>query len=126
MFHDIKIIYHAPHAVFYDRIVFAPINKKGDKDVKIMFDKINSTPQLKAAELYIRVEPRTEVGGEYVQQTILEGGGGEKLQSLHVDGHPTLTPCTTVCRSSYQQKCIQSLGGKTKAMLIMVEMNMKR
>ena len=95
-FHDIKIIYHAPHAVFYDRIVFAPINKKGDKDVKIMFDRINSTPQLKAAELYIRVEPRTKVGGEYVQQTILEGGGKEELQSLHADGHPTLTPCTTV------------------------------
>ena len=43
-FHDIKIIYHAPHAVFSDRIVFTPIEIKGDKHVKIMFDKINSTP----------------------------------------------------------------------------------
>ena len=125
-FHDIKIIYRAPLAVFNDHIVFTPIEIKEDKHVKIMFDRINPTPQLKAIELYISVEPHIEVGGEYVQQTILEGGGGEELQSLHVDGHPTLTPCTTVCGSSYQQECIQSLGGKTKAMLIMVEMNMKR
>ena len=42
--HDIKIIYRAPHAVFNDRIVFMPIKIKGDKHVKIMFDRINSTP----------------------------------------------------------------------------------
>ncbi|KAL0011443.1 hypothetical protein SO802_006551 [Lithocarpus litseifolius] len=105
---------------FKDRIVFAPIEIKGDKHVKIIFDRINSTPQLKAAKLYISVERRAEVGGEYVQQTILEGGGGEELQSLHANGHPTLTPCTTVrdtlpchetptpmevCKSSYQQEC---------------------
>ena len=141
-FHDIKIILRAPLAVFNDHIVFTPIEIKEDKHVKIMFDRINPTPQLKAIELYISVEPHIEVGGEYVQQTILEGGGGEELQLLHADGHPTLTLCTTiggytlpchetptpmdVCRSSYQQECIQSLGGKTKAMLIMVEMNMKR
>ena len=95
-FHDIKIIYRAPLAVFSDRIIFTPIEIKGDKHVKIMFDRINSMPQLKAIELYISVEPRTEVGGEYVQQTILEGGGGEELQSLHADGHSTLTRCTTV------------------------------
>ena len=102
-----------------------------------MFDRIDSTPQLKVAKLYISVEPRTELGGEDVQQKILEGGGGEELQLLHADGHPTLTPCTTVggytlpchetltpmdvCGSSYQP-----LGWKTKAMLIMVEMSMKR
>ena len=123
--HDIKIIYHAPHVVFNDRIVFMPIEIKGDKHVKIMFDRINSMPQLKAAELYISVEPRIEVGGEDVQQTTLEGGGGEEFQSLHTNNYPILTPCTTVggyappcqetpipmeiCRSSYQ-KCIQSLG----------------
>ncbi|KAK9998532.1 hypothetical protein SO802_018135 [Lithocarpus litseifolius] len=126
-FCDIKIIYHSPHAVFSDRIVFAPIEIKGDKYVKILFDRINSTPQLKAAELYISVERCAEVGGEYVQQSILEGGGREELQSLHANGHPTLTPCTTVgdtlpchetptpmevCKSSYQQECIQSLGGE--------------
>ena len=124
--HDIKIIYHAPHAVFNDRIVFTPIEIKRDKHVKIMFDRINSTPQLKAVELYISVEPRIKVGGEDVQQTTLEGGGGEEFQSLHMDIYPTLTPCTTVggytppyqetptpmkvYRSSYQQECIQSLG----------------
>ena len=43
-FHDIKIIYHAPHAVFNDYIVFTPIEIKGNKHVKIMFDMINSTP----------------------------------------------------------------------------------
>ena len=113
-----------------------------------MFDRINSTSQLKAAELYVSVEPRIEVGGEDVQQTTLEGGDGEEFQSLHVDSHPTLIPCTTirgytlpcqetptpmeVCGSSYQQECIQSLGGKTKmkmktkTMLIMVEISMKR
>ena len=90
--------------------------------------------------MYISVEPCTKVSGEDVQQTTLEGGRGEELQSLHVDGHPTLTLCTTiggytlpchetpipmeVCRSSYQQKCIQSLGGKMKAMLIMVKISM--
>ena len=120
--HDIKIIYHAPYAVFSDRIVFLPIEIKGDKHVKIMFDRINSTPQLKAAELYISVEPRIEVGGKDVQQTTLEGGGGEEFQSIHADSHPILTPCTTiggytlpcqetptpmeVCESSYQQECI--------------------
>ena len=46
---------------------------------QIMFDRINSTPQFKAVELYISVEPCTEVSGEYVQQTILEGGGGVEL-----------------------------------------------
>ena len=40
--HDIKIIYRAPHAVFNDRIVFMPIKIKGNKHVKIMFDRINS------------------------------------------------------------------------------------
>lgn len=86
-FHDIKIIYRSPRAVFSDRTVFTPIEIKGDKHVKIMFDRINSTPQLKAAELYISVEHSTEVGGEYVQQTILEGGGGEELQSLYILPH---------------------------------------
>ena len=57
----------------------------------------------------------------------MEGGGWEELQSLYADGHPTLHPCTTiggytlpchetptpmeVCKSNYQQDCIQSLGG---------------
>ena len=50
--HDIKIIYRALHVVFSDRIVFTPIEIKGDKHVKIMFDRINSMPQLKAIELY--------------------------------------------------------------------------
>ena len=42
--HDIKIIYRAPYAMFNDRIVFMPIEIKGNKHVKIMFDRINSTP----------------------------------------------------------------------------------
>jgi len=42
-FHDIKIIYRAPHVVFNDYIVFTPIEIKGNKHVKIMFDRINST-----------------------------------------------------------------------------------
>ena len=65
--HEIKIIYRSPHAVFSDRIVFTPIEIKGDKHVRIMFDRTNSTLQLKAAELYISVEPHTELGGEDVQ-----------------------------------------------------------
>ncbi|XP_075636912.1 uncharacterized protein LOC142609186 [Castanea sativa] len=125
---DIKITYRAPLAMFSDRIVFTPIEIKGDKHVKIMFDRINSTPQLKAAELYISVEPRIEVGGADVQQTTLEGGGGEEFQLLHADSHPILTPSTIVggytlpcqetptpmedCGSSYQQEYIQSLGGE--------------
>ena len=99
--------------------------------VRIMFDKIDLTPQLKAAELYISVEPCTKLGDEDVQQTILEGGRREELQSLQVDGHPNLTPCTTVggytlpCHetptpmdvygSSYQQECIQFLGGEDES-----------
>ena len=35
-FHDITIIYRAPHAVFSDRIVFMPTKIKGEKHVKIM------------------------------------------------------------------------------------------
>ena len=64
--HDIKIIYRSPHAVFSDRIVFTPIEIKENKHVRIMFDKVDSMPQLKAAELYISVEPRIELGGEDV------------------------------------------------------------
>ena len=94
--HDIKIIYYAPHAMFSDHIVFTPIEIKINKHVKIMFDRINSMPQLKAEELYISVEPRIEVGGEDVQQPTLEGGGRKEFQSLRADSHPTLTPCTTV------------------------------
>ena len=124
-FHDIKIKCHAPHAVFSDCIIFTPIEIKGDKHVKIIFDRINSIPQLKVAELYISVEPHTEVGSEDLQQKTLEGGGGEELQSLHTDDHPSLTPSTTVggytlschetptpmedCGSSYQHEYIQSL-----------------
>ena len=92
-FHDITIIYRALYVVFSDRIVFMPIEIKGEKHVKIMFDRINSLPQLKIVKLYIRVEPCIEVGGEDVQQTTLEGGGSEELQSLHADG---LIPCTTI------------------------------
>ena len=126
--HDIKIIYRASHAMFSDHIVFMPIEIKGDKHIKIMFDRINSTPQLKVAELYISVEPRIEVDNEDVQQTTLEGGGEKEFQSLHADSHLTLTPYTIVrgyklscqetptpievCGSSYQQECIQSLGGE--------------
>ena len=126
-FHDIKIIYRTPHVVFSDHIVFTPIEIKRDKHIKIMFDRLNFTPHLKAAELYISVEPHTEVGSEDLQQKTLEGGGGEELQSLHMDGHPSLTPSTTVggytlschetptpievcgSRSSYQHEYIQSL-----------------
>ena len=124
-FHDIKIIYRTPHVVFSDHIVFTPIEIKRDKHIKIMFDRLNFTPHLKAAELYISVETRIEVGGEDVQQTVLEGGGREELQSLHVNGHPTLTPCITIrgyilsCHEtpnpmevfgfSYQHKYIKSL-----------------
>ena len=43
-FHDIKIIYCTPHAIFSDRIIFTSIEIKGDKHVKIMFDRINSMP----------------------------------------------------------------------------------
>ena len=42
--HDIKIIYHAPHAVFNDCIIFTPIEIKRDKQVKIMFDRITLRP----------------------------------------------------------------------------------
>ena len=90
-FHDITIIYYASHAIFSDYIVFMPISIKEDKHVNIMFDKINSILQLKSAKLYISVEFRTKVGGEDVQQTTLKGGGGEELQSVCADNHPTLT-----------------------------------
>ena len=76
--------------------------------------------------MYISVEPYIEVGGEDVQQTTLEGGGGEEFQPLHTDSYSTLTSCTTVwgytppcqktptpmevCGFSYQLECIQSLG----------------
>ena len=93
-----------------------------------MFDKINSILQLKSAKLYISVEFRTKVGGEDVQQTTLKGGGGEELQSVCADNHPTLTCCTTifgnytlpchktptpmmVCGSNYQYEYIPFLRG---------------
>ena len=68
-------------------------------------------PQLKATEFYISVEPCIEVGGEDVQRKTLEGGGGEEFQSLHLDSHLTLTPCTTV--GGYTLPCQEtnSIGG---------------
>ena len=42
------------------------IDIKGDKHIRIMFDRIDSTPQLKVAELYISVELRTKLGSEDV------------------------------------------------------------
>ena len=129
--HDIKIIYRAPHAVFNDRIVFTPIKIKGDKHVKIMFDRIDFTPRLKAVELYISVKSRIEVGGEDVQQTTMKNGGAGKnfnhymrivIQLLprapqlgvihyHVKRHQLQW---RFMGSSYQQECIQSLGREDK------------
>ena len=43
-FHYITIIYCALHAVFSVCIVFMPIEIKGEMHVKIIFDRINSTP----------------------------------------------------------------------------------
>ena len=142
--HDIKIIYRTPHAVFSDRIVFMPIEIKGVKHIKIMFDRINSTPQLKVVELYISVKPCIKVGDEDVQQTTLDRGGKKEFQSLHTDSYLTLTSCITigvihhnVKRHQLQwrfanlviNKNVFNLYGgktKTKTMLIKVEMSMKR
>ena len=41
---------------------------EADKHVKIMFDKMEKITQISAIELYIKLEPRAEVGVEEIQQ----------------------------------------------------------
>ena len=44
---------------------------KEDKHVKMMFNSIQKMPQVNAAELYVSLEPVSEVDTEMVQQTTM-------------------------------------------------------
>ena len=41
---------------------------EADKHVKIIFDKLERIPKVSGIELYIKLEPRAEVGVEEIQQ----------------------------------------------------------
>ena len=68
--HNIQIIFRSPHEVFKHHINYKYMAIEADKHVKIMFDKMERIVQVKAIELYIKLEPCVEVvGAEEIQQT---------------------------------------------------------
>ena len=67
--YDIKIIYHYPQEVIYERINYGYMAIKEYKHVKMMFNRIQNMPQVNAAELYVSLEALAGNTTEVVQQT---------------------------------------------------------
>ena len=67
--HNIQITYRMPHEVLKHRINYKYMAIEANKHVKIMFDKLERTPEVNDIELYIQLEPPTEVGIKEIQQT---------------------------------------------------------
>ena len=79
--HDIKITFRSPHEVLHERINYRYMAIEKDKHMKIMFDRMERMTQIIAIELYISVEPRSEVGGKEMQQTTpIENNDGHRYQ----------------------------------------------
>ena len=66
--HNIQITYRSPHEVLKYQINYKYMAIEADKYVKIMFDKLERIPEVSGIELYIKLEPRAEVGVEEIQQ----------------------------------------------------------
>ena len=67
--HNIQITYRMPHEVLKHWINYKYMEIEANKHVKIMYDKLERTPEVNDIELYIQLEPRAEVGIEKIQQT---------------------------------------------------------
>ena len=67
--HNIHITYRMPNEILKHRINYKYMATEADKHVKIMFDKLERIPEVINIELYIQLEPRTEVGIEEIQKT---------------------------------------------------------
>ena len=63
--------YRYPQEVLHERINYEYMVIKEDKHVKMIFNRIQKMPQVNAAELYISLEPLSEVDTEMVQQTTM-------------------------------------------------------
>lgn len=113
--HDITITYRAPHEVLSHHVTYRHVLIKGNKHVQIMFDKMRSTPQVKAIELYIRVKPLMEVGGEEGQKKTLEGEGGKELQLKLPDVRYTTCINNTIAIKSAPYK-VQDMKQKSIVM----------
>jgi len=66
--HNIQITYRFPYEVLKHRINYKYMGIEADKHIKIMFDKIERITQVSSIELYMKLEPRAEVGVEEIQQ----------------------------------------------------------
>ena len=67
--HNIQITYRMPHEVLQHWINYKYMEIEANKHVKIMFDKLERIPEVNDIELYIQLEPPTEVGIKEIQQT---------------------------------------------------------
>ena len=67
--YDIKIIYRYPQEVLHERINYGYMAIKGDKHVKMMFNRIQKMSQVNAAELYVSLEASVDNSTEVVQET---------------------------------------------------------
>ena len=67
--YDFKIIYRYPQEVLHEWINYGYMVIKEDKHVKMMFNRIQKTPQVNVAELYVSSEPLAEIDTKEVQQT---------------------------------------------------------
>ena len=65
--YDIKIIYCYPQEVLHEQINYGYMAIKENKHVKMMFNRIQKMSQVNVAELYISLEPVSEVDTEVVQ-----------------------------------------------------------
>ena len=65
--HNIQITYYMSHEVLKHQINHKYMAIETDKHVKIMFDKLESIPEVNGIELYIQLEPHVEVGIKEIQ-----------------------------------------------------------
>ena len=67
--HNIQITYRMPHEVLKHRINYKYMAIEANKQVKIIFDKLERILEVNGIELYIQLEPCAEVGIVEIQQT---------------------------------------------------------
>ena len=67
--HNIRITYRVPYEVLKHRINYKYMAIEANKQVKIIFDKLERILEVNGIELYIQLEPCAEVGIVEIQQT---------------------------------------------------------
>ncbi|XP_075640562.1 uncharacterized protein LOC142612344 [Castanea sativa] len=65
--HNVEITYRMPIEILKDKINYKYMAIKADKQVKMMFDKLERIAEVTMIELYIQLEPRAKV--DYVDET---------------------------------------------------------